>query len=859
MSTGKLSRLFNDLGQKQSSLILNSDLETARKITRSILIAGVGILQSDPSLLLTLNSNVTRLVLSEPNLPTQSCIGFFNFLQRFESRFKPALTAVVTLSHRLYSDHKLKTMCSLLNSVAIDGFYERPIESLGLAMVDCGYTEEKFEFLEKFFDLMFRVYADNRMFEESVKIFDYILSKGLSIEERSCIVFLIAAKKSGKIDLCLEFFRRMVDSDVKITVYSLTIVVDGLCRRGEVEKSIDLIDEISRKGIKPEAFTYNTIINAYVKQRDFSSVEMVLKVMKKEKVAYNAATYTILIGMEMKKGRLVDAEKLFDEMGERGIESDIHVYTSLISWNCKKGDIKRAFLLFDELIEKGLSPSSHTYGALIDGVCRVGEMSAAEILVREMQCRGVNITQVVFNTLIDGYCRKGSIDDALSIYDVMEKKGFQADVFTYNTIASCLSKSKRYDEAKQWLFRMIDRGVKPNTVCYTNLIDIYCKEGNFKEAKKVFETMSIKGEQQPNVVTYNVMIDAYCKQGKVKEAQKLRTNMEAKRMLPDSFTYTSLILGEFISGNMDEATRLFKEMGLKGIVQRDVTYTAMISGFSKAGKSNEAFGLYREMKKKGYEIDNRVYTALVETGRLAGKEAAYFFQESKHAVNRIAEKSPTTGKKLPSSPADPPEIQPDVLPEILRHSLPSKIYGRPPDPSSLSQFSKWALESDPNAPVSISPDVLNPLRGYVSLPQVTFGRRRWDIPESENSVLASTANELRRDKDGIPVNPEKLKAAGEGLQHIGKAFAVATVIIFGSATLVFGTAASKLDVRNADDIRTKGKDLFQPKLESMKEQVEPLRTWAGNMSKKWHFENNDGTIKEKPILKELSKILGPKS
>lgn len=177
-------------------------------------------------------------------------------------------------------------------------------------------------------------------------------------------------------------------------------------------------------------------------------------------------------------------------------------------------------------------------------------------------------------------------------------------------------------------------------------------------------------------------------------------------------------------------------------------------------------------------------------GRLAGKEAAYFFQESKHAVNRIAEKSPPTptGKKLP--PPSPGEIQPDVLPEILRHSLPPRLYGPPPDPSSLSQFSKWNLPSDPNAVVSISPDVLNPLRGYVSLPQVTFGRRRfdlyptqgfvvsrkilifdsvldcrWDIPESESSVLASTANELRRDRYGTPVNPDKLRAAGEGLQH----------------------------------------------------------------------------------------------
>lgn len=41
---------------------------------------------------------------------------------------------------------------------------------------------------------------------------------------------------------------------------------------------------------------------------------------------------------------------------------------------------------------------------------------------------------------------------------------------------------------------------------------------------------------------------------------------------------------------------------------------------------------------------------------------------------------------------------------------------------------------------------------------------RWELPNQEHSVLASTANELRRDKY-TPINPEKLKAAAEGLQY----------------------------------------------------------------------------------------------
>lgn len=39
---------------------------------------------------------------------------------------------------------------------------------------------------------------------------------------------------------------------------------------------------------------------------------------------------------------------------------------------------------------------------------------------------------------------------------------------------------------------------------------------------------------------------------------------------------------------------------------------------------------------------------------------------------------------------------------------------------------------------------------------------RWQLPNSEGAVVASTANDLRQDKHA-PINPEKLKAAAAGL------------------------------------------------------------------------------------------------
>ncbi|XP_027333058.1 uncharacterized protein LOC113847925 [Abrus precatorius] len=244
-------------------------------------------------------------------------------------------------------------------------------------------------------------------------------------------------------------------------------------------------------------------------------------------------------------------------------------------------------------------------------------------------------------------------------------------------------------------------------------------------------------------------------------------------------------------------------------------------------------------------------------GRLAGKEAAYFFQESKQAVGKLAQKNPLSKTNNNLNLHEEEHVHADVLPEVLRHSLPCKVFRNETATSSSFTASKWALHSDPKTHSSLSPDAINPLRAYLTLPQVTFGPKRWELPQAANTVSASTANELRQDRYNNHVNPEKLKAAAEGLAHVGKAFAVATTIVFGGAALVFGMVASKLEVDNISDIKTKGKDFVEPQLENIKEQFVPFKIWADNMSRRWHMESED--VKQKTIVKELSKIWGAKS
>ncbi|KAH0461276.1 hypothetical protein IEQ34_008851 [Dendrobium chrysotoxum] len=186
-------------------------------------------------------------------------------------------------------------------------------------------------------------------------------------------------------------------------------------------------------------------------------------------------------------------------------------------------------------------------------------------------------------------------------------------------------------------------------------------------------------------------------------------------------------------------------------------------------------------------------------GRLAAKEGSFFLQESKLAAGRLAEKLPpsSSGELDTNSSAAVIKEPANVLPEILRHSIPIKAKTTEVAEPSLSTASKWLLKDTfPSSSSSTSPDGLNPLRAYVSIPQATFGPRRWELPNEQPTFFASTANELRRDRP--PINPEKLKAFARGYSQIGKAFAVATVIVFGGATALLVYTARKLQIESVE-------------------------------------------------------------
>ncbi|MCO5605315.1 hypothetical protein L7F22_059497 [Adiantum nelumboides] len=224
--------------------------------------------------------------------------------------------------------------------------------------------------------------------------------------------------------------------------------------------------------------------------------------------------------------------------------------------------------------------------------------------------------------------------------------------------------------------------------------------------------------------------------------------------------------------------------------------------------------------------------------RGAALEGAFFSQTSKEAIARLREKAAKSSSPLAvesstnAALAPEREADADVLPEILQHSLPEQQQYDDLLPSSLSPSpSSLASLASPKSPSPVQHRRMDTtgLAFLPILPQASFGPRRWTPPDEEVKISASTANEARQ--EGMPtINDAQAKALLEGYGVVLKAFLIATAIVVGGATAGIAILVSKLQLHSLEDVRIKGHEHLQPRIEAVRRRFEPWREWVQKRS-----------------------------
>ncbi|KAI3809544.1 hypothetical protein L1987_25521 [Smallanthus sonchifolius] len=382
-----IQTILQDL--KTIKKIRSLPITTHRIIAEAIISSATETTTTLPSLLSTLTPNTVKLILSDPSINTHKCVSLLNVI----SQNQPLVPFKIEI------EHYATVICRAIKSRRI---------------------------VSKMFNLMLKVYSDTAKFAEALETFSYMRNNGIEVYERTCFVYLIALMRSEQLGLCLSFFYKMMESGIHVSVYTLTVVVDGLCKNGEIKSARELVQEAMCKDVKPNVITFNTLIYACCRRWNFQELDLVLVLMEKGGVEFNLETYKFLIDGFLSGGKVGDAERMIMEMYDKDLNVEIHLWNSIVLKYCKLGKMESAFQVFDKMIERSVHPNAETY----------------------------RIT--------------GEFDDAVGLLKTMEKKGLFGDVQLYNKVITGLCESNRSEEATTLLSFVVKCGATPEF--FINLI-----------------------------------------------------------------------------------------------------------------------------------------------------------------------------------------------------------------------------------------------------------------------------------------------------------------------------------------------------------------------------------------------------
>ena len=397
------------------------------------------------------------------------------------------------------------------------------------------------------------------------------------------------------------------------------LLISAYVRNGLSQKALSAYKQMVSKGIRPDNFTYPSVLKACGEELDLCCGKEVHKAINVGHTGWSLIVHNALISMYGKCGEVVIARDLFDKMPERDAiswNSMISVYTSMGKWN-------EAFLLFRSMGAEGIELNIIMLNTMAGGYLRTGNYKGALELLYQMRKRGSHLDSVamliglgacshigdvklgkvihgfairscfsevdtVKNALITMYARCKDLRHAYLVFQSMEAKS----LITWNSIISGCCHMDRSEEASFLLREMLLSGIEPNYVTIASVLPLCARVANLQHGKEFHCYMTRRELFKDYLLLWNALVDMYARSGKVLEARRVFDMLDEK----DKMTYTSMIAGYGMQGEGRAALELFKEMNDSHIKPDHITMIAVLSACSHSGLVTQGQLLFEKMR-----------------------------------------------------------------------------------------------------------------------------------------------------------------------------------------------------------------------------------------------------------------------
>ncbi|KAI4334257.1 hypothetical protein L6164_018968 [Bauhinia variegata] len=290
---------------------------------------------------------------------------------------------------------------------------------------------------------------------------------------------LDAYVKVGNVNDAVKVFQLIEAKDV----IAWSAMLAGYAKAGETEEAAKIFLQLTKEGIKPNEYTFSSIINACAAPT--ASVEQgkqfhacAIKTRLNDALCVSSA----LVTMYAKRGNIESAYEVFKRQGERDLVS----WNSMISGYAQHGHAKKALEIFDEMKKQNLEMDAITFIGVITACTHAGLVEDGQNYINMMvNDHHIRPTTELYSCMVDLYGRAGILAKAM---DVINGMPFPPCATVWRTLLSACRVHRNIELGKLASEKLIALEPQDSTA-YVLLSNMYAAAGNWQERTKVRKLM----------------------------------------------------------------------------------------------------------------------------------------------------------------------------------------------------------------------------------------------------------------------------------------------------------------------------------------------------------------------------------
>lgn len=259
----------------------------------------------------------------------------------------------------------------------------------------------------------------------------------------------------------LHYLTTMISKGLKPSNRSLRKVISSLCDAGELQKALELSQEIGLRGWTHDSIIQTAIVEALLSRGKIREAESFLDRMEEESLTPNDINYDYMIKRFCQHGRLNKAVQLMNIMLKKSNIPISTSYDSLIHGFCARNELDIALNFYSEMLNWNLKPSINTAEMLVLSFCHGGRTEEAEQFLVDMIHGGETPTRKMYCTVIKSYHMEKNLRKASELMQAMQENGYQPDFEIHWSLISNLSSAKAKDTndngSKGFLSRLLSK------------------------------------------------------------------------------------------------------------------------------------------------------------------------------------------------------------------------------------------------------------------------------------------------------------------------------------------------------------------------------------------------------------------